>query len=54
MIYRGEMPTVSLVIGYTILMIGVLGSLYVFRNYTEKMAKQSRQEELAAVRQSKN
>ncbi len=53
MMFRGEMPTVTLVIGYTILLIGVMGSLYVFRQYTERMAKQSRKAELAAARQKK-
>ena len=37
-IYRGEWPTLTLVIGYLILMVGVMGSLYIFRNYAAEPA----------------
>lgn len=32
LIYRGETPTATIIIGFAILLIGVWGSLYVFRN----------------------
>ena len=31
MMWRGEWPTVTMVVGYTILLAGVFGSLWVFR-----------------------
>lgn len=43
LIWRGEYPTMSMLIGYTILLAGVLGSLYVFRNLGAKKAVQKRQ-----------
>ena len=40
LIYRGELPTVTMVVGFIILMAGVLGSLRVFRQpLEEKPAK---------------
>ena len=36
LIYRGEPPTVSMVLGFLILMAGVLGSLHVFRQPLEE------------------
>lgn len=35
LIWRGEMPTTSMVIGFLILLFGVLGSLHVFQQQTE-------------------
>ncbi len=32
LIWRGQMPTISMVVGFTILLIGVSGSLWVFRH----------------------
>lgn len=36
LIYRGELPTVTMVVGFCILMVGVLGSLRVFRQPLEQ------------------
>ena len=38
LIYRGEWPTLTMTIGFFILMAGVTGSLHVFRNTKELAA----------------
>ncbi len=35
LMWRGEAPTLSMMIGFTILLVGVVGSLYVFRRTTK-------------------
>ena len=42
LIYRGELPTLSMVIGFIILMAGVLGSLRVFRQPLDSKLQASR------------
>lgn len=49
LMWRGEMPTMSMTIGFVILMGGVLGSLRVFQKHAESVDTPERTLELAGV-----